>query len=131
MAERSVEVGPERIFVINAKWLGVDVRGCELMDRDMLRIRTWRPKRGGDYLSLPPRDFVEDKSLHFPHCPERLSYHPESVLSSSNDLDMVCFVVDVHDIGQNRNLDRVQFLLIPCSALEAARIPGFEGGCIP
>jgi len=44
MTERSVEVGPERIFVINDKWLGVDVRDCKLMECNVLRIRTYRPK---------------------------------------------------------------------------------------
>jgi hypothetical protein len=133
MAKESEMIGPERTFVIDDECLGVDVRGCELVGCDTLRIRTYRPRRGGDYLSAPPEDFTgEEGSLRFPHCPERLSpCSPESPLPPGTDLHIACFDADIHDIGQYANLSKIRFLLIPCSALEAAKIPGFERGCIP
>ena len=116
--------------------LGIDIRGCELETCDTLWVRAYCPRRGGDLIPPPPDDFTEESSLRLSltWAWERFLLHkPDAPRTSSGDLDTVWFGLDVHDIGQcaKKDLSKIQFLLIPCDALEAAKVPGFESGCIP
>ena len=130
---------PERIFHHwdeNAnEWLVVDMRDCRLEACDKLWIKTYRARREGDVLIRPlPHDLTKENSLRFPHCPQRLLRpKAEDSLIPSSDPNTVWFGLDVHDIGQyvKKGLSRIQFLLIPCSALREAKIPSFEDGCTP
>ena len=116
--------------------LGIDIQGCELEACDSLWVRAYCPRRGGDLTPPPPDDFTEENSLRLPFtwALERLSIcKPDACRTSSGNLDTVWFGLDVHDIGQHakRDLGKIEFLLIPCDALEEAKVPGFESGCTP
>lgn len=120
------------------EWLVIDIQGCQLETCDILWIRTHRARRGGGQLIRPlPYDYdlTEENSLRFPHWPERLLQPEEAelALSPDSDPDTVWFGLDVHDIGQytEKDLSKIRFLLIPCSALEEAKVTSFEDGCTP
>jgi hypothetical protein len=120
----------------NREWLTINIQGYQLEVCDTLWIRTYRAKRGRGELIPPLLDnLTKENSLRFPHCPERLQ-QPEAespLLLPSSDRDTVWLGLDVHDIDRyvEKDLSKIQFLLIPCSALEAARITSFEDGCTP
>ena len=116
----------------NSEWLVMDIRDCRLEACDTLWVRTYRARRGqGELIRPSPYDLTEENSLRFPHCPQRLLQPEVGTSLSPSDQDTVWLGLDLRDIDQyvQRDLSKIQFLLIPCSALEAARIPGFEGGC--
>ena len=117
-------------------WLGVDIRDCQFYMYDIVWIKSPRPRIGGDFIRQPPPDFHMDNSLRVTLTEARrcILLPPSSDPELSNSDHYATWLgLDVSNIDQTtqRALGAVQFLLIPCSALEAQRVPGFEGGCVP
>ena len=118
------------------EWLGIDIRDCQLGIHDTVWIKSQRPRRGGDYIRQPPSNLTRGNSLRLPITwtqQRLLSPPPDDPEMLSSDPHTVWFGLDVRGIGQDtqKDLGAIRFLLIPCDALEAKRVPGFEGGCIP
>ena len=116
------------------EWLGVELGDCKLAEYDTLWIKSYRPRRGGDHISQPPSGFTEKTALRLPidFAFNRL-LHPKKSKSRmpGGDLDTVWFGLDIRDWDQTarKDLNTLQSILIPCDALKAKEIPGFEGGC--
>lgn len=118
------------------EWLGIDIKECELETCDILWMKSCHPRRGGDCIRQAPLNLSADNSLRLPQTWTRqrlLLPPPDDPEMSSSGSDTVWLGLDVRDIRHeaNKDLHMIQFLLIPCGALEAEKIPGFEGGCFP
>ena len=131
-------VDPGSFYYLNddGEWLGIDIGDCQLTKYDTIWIKSYRPRRGGDYIHQPPRNLSKDNSLQLPvtWAMQRLQVpSPGNPEMSDDDVYTTWFGLDVRNIGEaaQKNLSQIRYLLIPCGALEARKIPGFQGGCIP
>jgi hypothetical protein len=76
----------------------------------------------------------QESVFHFPHCPDRISRPKSRSHLPPESADTVWFCLNIQNIeqlakGTAKDLDQIHFLIIPCSALKEAHIPGFEEGC--
>lgn len=115
--------------------LAIDIQGCDLQLCKIIWVRTFRVRRG-EHLLIPELEVPVSKknSLRFPHCPERILLPEPGSPLVPTDIDTVWFGFQIHDMEHlareaAKDLNEIHYLIIPCSALEAAQIPGFEEGC--